>query len=39
MYVASVLVFAGLGYLVDRWLSTGPWVMMAGGAGAGRGSS
>ncbi len=36
--VASVLVFTGLGYLVDRWLHTGPWVMVAGvfvGAGLG----
>jgi F0F1-type ATP synthase assembly protein I len=28
--VASVLVFTGLGYLVDRWLHSGPWVMVAG---------
>jgi F0F1-type ATP synthase assembly protein I len=37
-FVALVLVFTGLGYLVDRWLHTGPWVMVAGvfvGAGLG----
>jgi F0F1-type ATP synthase assembly protein I len=37
-FVALVLVFTGLGYLVDRWLHTGPWVMVAGvfvGAGIG----
>jgi F0F1-type ATP synthase assembly protein I len=37
-FVALVLVFTGLGYLVDRWLGTGPWVMVAGvfvGAGLG----
>ena len=30
VFVALVLVFTGLGYLVDRWLHTGPWVMVAG---------
>ena len=29
-FVASVLIFTGLGYLVDRWLHTAPWVMVAG---------
>ena len=29
-FVALVLVFTGLGYLVDRLLHTGPWVMVAG---------
>jgi F0F1-type ATP synthase assembly protein I len=28
--VALVLIFTGAGYLVDRWLHTGPWVMVAG---------
>ena len=38
MFVALVVVFTGLGYLADRWLSTGPWLMVAGvfvGAGLG----
>jgi F0F1-type ATP synthase assembly protein I len=30
MLVALVLVFTGLGYLLDRLLHTGPWVMVAG---------
>lgn len=37
-FVALVLVFTGLGYVVDRWLSTGPWLMVGGvfvGAGLG----
>ncbi|OFW60794.1 MAG: hypothetical protein A2133_04160 [Actinobacteria bacterium RBG_16_64_13] len=37
-FVALVLVFTGLGYLADRWLHSGPWVMVAGvfvGAGLG----
>jgi F0F1-type ATP synthase assembly protein I len=37
-FVGLVLVFTGIGYLVDRWLETGPWVMVAGvfvGAGLG----
>ena len=37
-FVALVLVFTGLGYLVDRWLHTGPWAMVGGvfvGAGLG----
>jgi F0F1-type ATP synthase assembly protein I len=36
--VALVLVFTGLGYVADRWLHTGPWLMVAGvfvGAGLG----
>ena len=36
--VAYVLVFTGLGYLVDRLLGTGPWFMVGGvfvGAGIG----
>jgi F0F1-type ATP synthase assembly protein I len=37
-FVALVLVCTGLGYLVDRWLHTGPWLMVAGVfAGAGLG--
>ena len=28
--VALVLVFTGLGYLLDRWLHTRPWLMVAG---------
>lgn len=38
MFVALVLVFTGLGYLVDRWIHTGPWFMVGGvfvGAGLG----
>lgn len=37
-FVALVLVFTGLGYLVDRWIDTGPWFMVGGvfvGAGLG----
>jgi F0F1-type ATP synthase assembly protein I len=37
-FVALVLVFTGLGYVLDRWLETGPWLMVAGvfvGAGLG----
>lgn len=36
--VAYVLVFTGLGYLLDRLLGTGPWFMVGGvfaGAGIG----
>jgi F0F1-type ATP synthase assembly protein I len=29
-FVALVLVFTGIGYAVDRWLHTGPWVMVGG---------
>jgi F0F1-type ATP synthase assembly protein I len=28
--VGFVVVFAGLGYLVDRWVGTRPWLMVAG---------
>lgn len=28
--VVLVLVFIGLGYVLDRWLHTGPWLMAAG---------
>jgi len=28
--VALVLVFTGLGYVLDRWLHTRPWLMVAG---------
>jgi F0F1-type ATP synthase assembly protein I len=37
-FVALVLVFTGLGYLADRWVHTGPWLMVTGvfvGAGLG----
>jgi F0F1-type ATP synthase assembly protein I len=37
-FVALVLVFMGVGYVADRWLSTGPWLMVGGvfvGAGLG----
>jgi ATP synthase protein I len=27
---ASVLVFLGLGWLLDRWLGTGPWLLVLG---------
>jgi F0F1-type ATP synthase assembly protein I len=38
MLVALVLVFTGLGYFLDRWLDTGPWLVVGGvfvGAGLG----
>lgn len=28
--VSYVLVFTGGGYLLDRWLGTGPWLMIGG---------
>ncbi len=28
--VAYVVIFLGLGYLVDRWLGTRPWFMLGG---------
>lgn len=28
--VASVVSFCGLGYLLDRWLGTDPWLLIAG---------
>lgn len=28
--VAGILVWAGIGYLVDRWLGTGPWLLALG---------
>jgi ATP synthase protein I len=28
--VGFVLVFTGLGYVVDRWVGTRPWLMVAG---------
>ena len=28
--VASVVSFCGLGYLLDRWLGTEPWLLIAG---------
>lgn len=27
---ASVLTFIGLGWLMDRWLNTSPWLLVAG---------
>ncbi len=27
---ASVIVFLGLGWLLDRWLGTAPWLLVAG---------
>ena len=27
---ASVVSFAGLGWLLDRWLATSPWLLVAG---------
>jgi F0F1-type ATP synthase assembly protein I len=38
MFVALVLVFTGIGYVLDRFLHTLPWLMVAGvfvGAGIG----
>jgi F0F1-type ATP synthase assembly protein I len=38
MFVALVLVFTGIGYVLDRLLHTPPWLMVAGvfvGAGVG----
>lgn len=28
--VAATVVGAGLGYLVDQWLGTGPWLLIVG---------
>ena len=28
--VASVVTFCGLGYFLDRWLGTEPWLLIAG---------
>ena len=28
--VAVVVTFCGLGYLLDRWLGTDPWLLIAG---------
>ena len=28
--VASVVTFCGLGYFLDRWLGTDPWLLIAG---------
>lgn len=28
--VASVVSFCGLGYLLDRWLGTDPWLLIVG---------
>lgn len=28
--VAYVLVFTGIGYVLDRWLGTEPWLMVVG---------
>jgi ATP synthase protein I len=27
-FIAAILVGAGAGYLLDRWLNTGPWLML-----------
>ena len=27
-FVAAILVGAGIGYLLDQWLKTGPWLML-----------
>ncbi len=29
-FVGMILVFTGIGYGLDRWLHTGPWLMVAG---------
>ena len=29
--IAAVLLWTGLGYLLDRWLGTGPWLLVIGG--------
>lgn len=29
--MSAILVWAGLGYLLDRWLGTGPWFLIIGG--------
>lgn len=27
-FIAAILVGAGIGFLLDRWLGTGPWIML-----------
>lgn len=27
-FIAAILVGAGIGYVLDRWLGTGPWIML-----------
>ncbi len=29
-FIGTMLVFAGLGYLVDRWLHSAPWGLIVG---------
>lgn len=29
-FLAAILTWGGIGWLVDRWLGTAPWVMIAG---------
>lgn len=29
-FMAAILVWAGIGWLVDRWLDTAPWFLIAG---------
>ncbi|MCC6579611.1 MAG: AtpZ/AtpI family protein [Phycisphaeraceae bacterium] len=29
-FVVAVLMFAGVGWLLDRWLATAPWLLIAG---------
>lgn len=29
-FMAAILTWAGIGWLVDRWLDTGPWFLIAG---------
>jgi F0F1-type ATP synthase assembly protein I len=28
--IGAIVLFGGLGYLVDRWLQTSPWLMFGG---------
>ncbi|MBY5163364.1 AtpZ/AtpI family protein [Salsipaludibacter albus] len=29
-FLSAILVWAGIGWLLDRWLDTGPWLLVAG---------
>ena len=32
--IGAILLLGGMGYLLDRWMGTGPWLLLAG-VGAG----
>ena len=29
-FVAAIALFGAIGYFLDRWLKTGPWILLAG---------